>query len=46
MEKADTVIAKLEEAGINGMTLIDANAFAKWADKELFSYSIEFVQKL
>jgi len=27
------------------MTLIDANAFAKWADKELFSYSIEFIQK-
>ena len=27
------------------MTLIDANALAEWADKETFSYSIEYVQK-
>ncbi|MCH7774495.1 MAG: P-II family nitrogen regulator, partial [Bacteroidetes bacterium] len=44
-EKADTVIAKLEEAGVKGMTLIDANAIAEWADKEAFSYSIEYIQK-
>jgi len=44
-EKADTVIAKLEEAGVKGMTLIDASAIAEWADKEAFSYSIEYVQK-
>jgi len=44
-EKADTVIAKLEEAGVKGMTLIDASAIAEWADKEAFSYSIEYLQK-
>ncbi len=27
------------------MTLIDANALTEWADKEAFSYSIEYVQK-
>ncbi|MCH9028903.1 MAG: P-II family nitrogen regulator [Bacteroidetes bacterium] len=25
--------------------MIDANALAEWADKEAFSYSIEYVQK-
>lgn len=44
-EKADTVIGKLEEAGVKGMTLLDANALAEWADKEAFSFSIEYVQK-
>ena len=44
-EKADTVIEKLEEAGVKGMTLLDANALAEWADKEAFSFSIEYVQK-
>ena len=44
-EKADMVIEKLEEAGVKGMTLLDANALAEWADKEAFSFSIEFVQK-
>ena len=44
-EKADIVIEKLEEAGIKGMTLLDANALAEWADKEAFSFSIEYVQK-
>lgn len=44
-EKADPVIEKLEEAGVKGMTLLDANALAEWADKEAFSFSIEFVQK-
>jgi nitrogen regulatory protein P-II 1 len=44
-EKADIVIEKLEEAGVKGMTLIDANALAEWADKESFSFSIEYVQK-
>jgi nitrogen regulatory protein PII len=27
------------------MTLLDANALAEWADKEAFSFSIEYVQK-
>jgi nitrogen regulatory protein P-II 1 len=27
------------------MTLLDANALAAWADKEAFSFSIEYVQK-
>ena len=44
-EKADIVIEKLEEAGVKGMTLLDANALAEWADKEVFSFSIEYVQK-
>jgi len=35
-EKADTVIAKLEEPGVKGMTLINANALTEWADKEAF----------
>ncbi len=44
-EKADLVINKLEDAGVKGMTLLDANALAEWADKEAFSFSIEYVQK-
>ncbi len=28
-EKADIVIEKLEEAGVKGMTLLDANALAR-----------------
>jgi len=44
-EKADIVIEKLEEAGVKGMTLLDANALAEWADKEVFSFSIDYVQK-
>ncbi len=44
-EKADIVIEKLEEAGVKGMTLLDANALAEWADKDAFSFSIEYVQK-
>lgn len=44
-EKADIVIEKLEEAGVKGMTLLDANALAEWADKKAFSFSIEYVQK-
>ncbi len=44
-EKADIVIRKLQEAGVTGMTVLDANALAEWADKEAFSYSIEYVQK-
>ena len=44
-DKADIVIEKLEEAGVKGMTLLDANALAEWADKEAFSFSIEYVQK-
>jgi nitrogen regulatory protein P-II 1 len=43
--KADLVIEKLEEAGVKGMTLLDANALAEWADSEAFSFSIEYVQK-
>ncbi len=43
--KADLVIQKLEEAGVKGMTILDANALAEWADKEAFSFSIEYVQK-
>lgn len=35
----------LDEACVIGMTLIDANAFSEWADKEAFSYSIEYAQK-
>ena len=44
-QKADIVIEKLEEAGVKGMTLLDANALAEWADKQAFSFSIEYVQK-
>jgi nitrogen regulatory protein P-II 1 len=44
-DKADLVIQKLEEAGVKGMTILDSNALAEWADKEAFSYSIEYVQK-
>ncbi len=44
-EKADLTIEKLEEAGVKGMTLLDANALAEWADQDKFSFSIEYVQK-
>ena len=44
-EKADITIEKLEAAGVKGMTIIDANALAEWADKDSFSYSIEYVEK-
>lgn len=44
-EKAEIVIRKLEEAGITGMTVLDANALANWADEVSFSYSIKYVQK-
>jgi nitrogen regulatory protein P-II 1 len=44
-ERADTVIQKLEEAGVTGMTVLDANALAEWADEKSFSFSIEYVQK-
>lgn len=39
------VIEKLEEAGITGMTILDAAALAQWADDKFFNYSIEYVQK-
>lgn len=44
-EKADKVIEKLEEAGVKGMTVLDANALAEWADKKAFSFSIDYVEK-
>ncbi|NOX17775.1 MAG: P-II family nitrogen regulator [Chlorobi bacterium] len=44
-DRADTVIRGLENAGVTGMTILDANALAEWADKKAFSYSIEYVQK-
>lgn len=44
-EKAEIVIQKLEQAGVTGMTILDAAALAQWADDESFSYSIEYVQK-
>lgn len=44
-EKAEIVIQKLEEAGITGMTVLDAAALTQWADDQFFSYSIEYVQK-
>jgi len=44
-ERADLVIQKLEEAGVTGMTILDANALAEWADSDAFSYSIKYVQK-
>lgn len=44
-QKADTVISKLEEAGVKGMTVIDVAALAGWADKESYSYSIQYVEK-
>ncbi len=43
--KADTVIQELENAGVEGMTVLDAAALAKWADEEAFSFSMEFVQR-
>jgi len=43
--KAEIVIQKLEEAGVTGMTILDANALAEWADSEVFSFSIKYVQK-
>ncbi len=43
--QAEIVIRKLEEAGITGMTVLDANALSQWADQESFSYSIDLVQK-
>lgn len=43
--KAEKVIKKLEEAGVPGMTILDVNALAEWADKKAFSYSLKYVQK-
>ena len=43
--KAEAVIENLEEAGVKGMTLLDANALAEWADPDVFSFSIEYVEK-
>lgn len=43
--KAEMVIERLEEAGVKGMTLLDANALAEWADPDAFSFSIEYVEK-
>ena len=43
--KADIIIEKLEKAGVKGMTVLDANALAEWADKESFSFSIKYVEK-
>ncbi len=43
--KAEIVIEKLEEVGVAGMTVLDANALAEWADSEAFSFSIKYVQK-
>jgi nitrogen regulatory protein P-II 1 len=43
--KAEMVIQKLEEAGVTGMTILDANALSEWADDEAFSFSIKYVQK-
>lgn len=44
-DKTDQVIKRLEEEGVVGMTILDANALAEWADKKAFSFSIEYVQK-
>ncbi len=44
-DRAELVIQKLEEAGVSGMTVLDANALASWADEEAFSFSIKYVQK-
>jgi nitrogen regulatory protein P-II 1 len=44
-DKIERVIEQLEEIGINGMTILDANALAEWADPEAFSFSIEYVEK-
>ncbi len=44
-DKAEIVIQKLEEAGVTGMTILDANALAEWADSKAFSFSIKYVQK-
>ncbi len=44
-DRADLVIQKLEEAGVKGMTVLDASALAEWADKKAFSFSIEYIQK-
>ncbi len=43
--RADVVISELENAGVKGMTVLDANALANWADEEMFSFSMEYVQK-
>ena len=43
--KAEIVIRKLEAAGVTGMTILDANALAEWADSKAFSFSIKYVQK-
>ncbi len=44
-ERAELVIKNLEEAGVTGMTILDASALAEWADSKAFSYSIKYVQK-
>lgn len=44
-DRADSVIQNLEEAGVKGMTVLDVNALAEWADQDSFSFSIEYVAK-
>jgi nitrogen regulatory protein P-II 1 len=43
--RADITIEKLEQSGVKGMTVLDVNALADWADKEAFSFSIQYVEK-
>ena len=43
--KVDNVILELEKFGINGMTLINVNALADWADPLKTAFSIKYVEK-
>jgi len=44
-EKVNNVIMTLEEQGINGMTVIDVNAIAGWADPDKTTFNIKYVEK-
>lgn len=44
-ETADRVIAKLESAGVRGMTVIDVSTLGGWADPENSKLSIEYCEK-
>lgn len=45
LDRIDFVIEQLEQAGVTGMTIINTNAIAEWADKESYRFSIEYVEK-
>ncbi|MFQ6610174.1 MAG: P-II family nitrogen regulator [Fidelibacterota bacterium] len=43
--KVDDIIVALENFGIHGMTLINVNALADWADPSKTVFSVKYIEK-